>query len=233
MQKDFFFHPLLLFVHVEKLWPGTSLCFANLWPMKRIQREIIQPTINQKKRRGRRGNHLCSGFDGALFCQVASLAAVVAVHLACLAALHSNMADLTTPVTLDFVTELLDVSKSTTGVALLLVGVFTVPGHMSGLAAVVAALLPLLPRLLAVPGNVTTPVAVVARILSLFTVLGNVALFSASVAEQIHPLTPSSAPATAATTTASSIGAVLHPVSTAATSETLTAAHFHSLLRAN
>lgn len=197
--------------------------------MKRIQREIIQPTINQKKRRGRRGNHLCSGFDGALFCQVASLAAVVAVHLACLAALHSNMADLTTPVTLDFVTELLDVSKSTTGVALLLVGVFTVPGHMSGLAAVVAALLPLLPRLLAVPGNVTTPVAVVARILSLFTVLGNVALFSASVAEQI----PSSAPATAATTTASSIGAVLHPVSTAATSETLTAAHFHSLLRAN
>lgn len=183
-----------------------------------------------EKRRGIRGNHLCSGFDGALFCQVAGLATVVAVHLTGLAALHSNMADLTTPVTLDFVTELLDVSKSTTGVALLLVGMFTVPGHMSGLATVVAALLPLLPWLLAVPGNMTTPVAVVARILSLFTVLGNVALFSASVAEQIHSLSPSSAPATA---TASSIRAVLHPVSTAATSEALTATHFHSLLRAN
>jgi len=186
-----------------------------------------------EKRRGTRGNHLCSGFDGALFCHVAGLATVVAVHLAGLAALHSNMADLTTPVTLDFVTELLDVSKSTTGVALLLVCMFTVPGHMSGLAAVVAALLPLLPGLLAVPGNMTTPVAVVACILSLFTVLGNVALFSAPVAEQIHPLSPSSAPATAAAS-ASSIGAVLHPVSTAATSEALTAAaHFHFLFRAN
>jgi len=196
--------------------------------MKRIQRKIIQPTINQKKRRGIRGNRLCGGFDGALFRQVASLATVVAVHLTGFAALNSNMADLTTPVTLHFVTELLDVTEASTGVALLLVGMVAVPGHMASLATVVAALLPLLPWLLAVPGNMTTPVAVVARILGLFTVPGNVALFSASVAEKI--LSSSSAPAA---TTSSSIGAILSPVPRAATAETLTVTHFHSLFKAN
>lgn len=159
---------------------------------------------------------------------MAGLATVVAVHLAGLAALNSNVTDLTTPVTLDFVAQLLDVAKASARIALLLVGMVAVPGYMASLAAVVAALLPLLPRLLAVPGNMTTPMAVVTSVLSLFTVLGNVALLSTSVAEKIF--SPSSAPAT---TTAPCIGAVLHPVSTTATTEALAATHFHSLLKAN
>lgn len=196
--------------------------------MKRIQRKIIQPTINQKKRRGIRGNRLCGGFDRALFCQVAGLATVVAVYLTGLAALHGNMTDLTTSVTLHFVTQLLDMAETSTRIALLLIGMVTVPGYMASLATIVAALLPLLPRLLAVPGNMTTPVAVVTSVLSLFTVLGNVALLSTSIAEKIFA--SSSAPAT---TTASGIGAVLHPVSSTATTKALTTTHFHSLLKAN
>lgn len=52
-------------------------------------------------------------------------------------------------------------AKASTRVALLLIGMVTVPGYMASLATIVAALLPLLPGLLAVPGNMTTPVAVV------------------------------------------------------------------------
>ena len=44
------------------------------------------------------------------------------------------------PVTLDLVTALLDVSEASTGVALLLVGMVTVPGHMAGLATVITDL---------------------------------------------------------------------------------------------
>lgn len=54
-------------------------------------------------------------------------------------------------------------AKPTARVALLLVGVITVAGHVAGFATSVAQMLPLLFGLLAVPGNVTTPVAVVAR----------------------------------------------------------------------
>ena len=54
-------------------------------------------------------------------------------------------------------------AKPTAGVALLLVGMIAVTGHVASFAAGVAELLPLLFGLLAVPGNVTTPVAVVAR----------------------------------------------------------------------
>lgn len=54
-------------------------------------------------------------------------------------------------------------AKPTAGVALLLVGMITVTGHVTSFAAGVAELLPLLFGLLAVPGNVATPVAVVAR----------------------------------------------------------------------
>ena len=54
-------------------------------------------------------------------------------------------------------------TEASTRVALLLVGMVAIPGHMASLATVVAALLSLLPGLLAVPGNMTTPVAVVTR----------------------------------------------------------------------
>ena len=66
------------------------------------------------------------------------------------------------PVTFDFIAEFLDVTKATAGIALLLVGMVTVTGHVASLATAVAALLPLLFGLLAVPGNMATPVAVVA-----------------------------------------------------------------------
>lgn len=66
------------------------------------------------------------------------------------------------PVTFHLVAKFLDVAKPTAGVALLLVGMITVAGHMTSFAAGVAQLLPLLFGLLAVPGNVATPMAVVA-----------------------------------------------------------------------
>ncbi len=53
-------------------------------------------------------------------------------------------------------------AKPTTGVALLLIGMITLAGHVAGFAAGVAELLPLLFGLLAVPGNVAAPVTVVA-----------------------------------------------------------------------
>lgn len=66
------------------------------------------------------------------------------------------------PVTFHHIAKLLDVTKPTAGVALLLIGMITVTGHVASFAAGVAELLPLLFGLLAVPGNVATPVAVVA-----------------------------------------------------------------------
>lgn len=53
-------------------------------------------------------------------------------------------------------------AKPTAGVALLLVGMITVAGHVASFSTGVAKLLSLLFRLLAVPGDVTTLVAVVA-----------------------------------------------------------------------
>lgn len=66
------------------------------------------------------------------------------------------------PVTFHFITEFLDVAKAPAGVALLLVGVVTVAGHVAGLATAVAHLLPLLLGFLAVPRDMASPVAVVA-----------------------------------------------------------------------
>lgn len=54
-------------------------------------------------------------------------------------------------------------SEAAAGVALLLVGVVAVAGHVTGFTAVVADLLPLLLGLLAVPGDVTASATVVAR----------------------------------------------------------------------
>lgn len=67
------------------------------------------------------------------------------------------------PVTFHLIAEFLDVTKPTAGVALLLVSMVTVTGHVTSFTAGVAELLPLLFGFLAVPGNVATPVAVVAR----------------------------------------------------------------------
>jgi len=149
-----------------------------------LSEKIIQPSIRKKE--GRQGNGaLGGGFDGAFFRQVAGLAAVVAVHLTGLAALHGHVANLPTPVALDFFTAFLDVSKSAAGVALLLVGVVAVAGHVSSLATVVAALLALLLGLLAVSGDVATPATVVARILGPLAVPGHVARLSTAIAEQV------------------------------------------------
>lgn len=67
------------------------------------------------------------------------------------------------PVTFHLIAKFLDVAKPSAGIALLLVGMITVAGHVTSFAAGVAELLPLLFGLLAVPGNVAAPVAVVAR----------------------------------------------------------------------
>lgn len=69
---------------------------------------------------------------------------------------------LISPVTFHFITKFLDVAKSSTRVALLLIGMIAVTGHVASFSTVVAELLPLPLGLLAVSGNVTTLVAVVA-----------------------------------------------------------------------
>lgn len=150
---------------------------------------------------------------------MAGFSAVVAVDFAGLAALDGDVSDLAAPVALDFLAALLDVSEAAAGVALLLVGVVAVAGHVTGFTAVVAHLLPLLLGLLAVPGDVTASATVVARILSPLTVPRNVARFSAAIAEKIFP------PATALATSTSSIWTVLDPVASAAATKTLVAAH--------
>lgn len=66
------------------------------------------------------------------------------------------------PVALDFLAALLDVSEAAAGVALLLVGVVTIAGHVTGFAAVIATLLSFLFGLFTVSGNMATPVAIVA-----------------------------------------------------------------------
>lgn len=157
---------------------------------------------------------------------MACLSAVVAVSLAGFTAMHSNVTNLTTPVTFHLITKFLDVAKPSARVTLLLIGMITVAGHVTSLAAGVAKLLPLLFGLLAVPGNVATPVAVVARILSLVTVPGHVSLVSTPIAEQLL----ASSPTPAASTCTASIGAMLDPMPRAATSKALAvAAHLHYL----
>ena len=66
------------------------------------------------------------------------------------------------PVALHFGAVFLDVPELAAGVALLLVGVVAVAGQVAGLAAVVAALLPLPLGLLAVLGDVAASAAVIA-----------------------------------------------------------------------
>lgn len=166
---------------------------------------------------------LSGGLDGAFFCQVTGFATVVAVDFTRLTALHSNVANLTTPVALDFFTAFLNVSKSSTRVALLLIGVVTVASHMAGLATVVTHLLPLLFGLLAVSGDVASPATVVAGIFSSFTVSSNMARLSTAVTEKIF------SSSTTFATSPSSIWTVLDPVASAAATKALVAAHLLNL----
>lgn len=65
------------------------------------------------------------------------------------------------PVAFDLLAAFLDVSEAAAGVTFLLVGVVTVPGHVSSLPTVVAELLPLLLWLLTVSGDVTSSATVI------------------------------------------------------------------------
>lgn len=135
--------------------------------------------------------------------------------------MHGDMADLPTPVAFDPVAAFLDVSKAAAGVALLLVGVVTVACHVSSLAAVVAHLLALFLRFLAVSGDVTSSATVITGILSPLTVSGDVSELPTAITEQIF------ASATTFPSPSAAAGTVLHPVATAATTETLITAHHH------
>lgn len=171
------------------------------------------------ERRGDGAPGLSAGLDGALFGHVAGLATVVAVDLAGLAALYGDVSDLSAPVALDLLAALLDVSEAAAGVALLLVSVLAVAGHMTGFATVVADLLALLLGLLAVPGDVSASATVVARILGPLTVPGHVSRLSTAIAEEIFPS------ATTLSTAAAGVRTVLDPVARAAATEALAAAH--------
>ena len=87
------------------------------------------------------------------------------------------------PVALHFGAVFLDVPELAAGVALLLVGVVAVAGQVAGLAAVVAALLPLPLGLLAVLGDVAASAAVIAGILLKVTVLGKVTRLSTAITD--------------------------------------------------
>jgi len=154
---------------------------------------------------------------------VAGLATVVAIDVVGFAAVHGDVTSLSTPVTFDFITDFLDVAEASAGVALLLVSVVAVAGHVARLAAGVARLVPLLLGLLAVPRDVARPVAVVAGIFALFTVPGHVALLSTPVADLVT--------STASASATPSIRAVLEPMSRAAAAETVAGAavHVHNL----
>lgn len=95
MQNDFF-HPFHCITCQVAHWPGTNLCqpYIGQW---RGFRENNTTNHQSEKRRGNRGHWLCTGFNGAVFCHVACLAAVVAVGLGGFTALHSDVTNLTTP----------------------------------------------------------------------------------------------------------------------------------------
>lgn len=195
-------------------WPGTSLYLPTFGQWRGFREN--NTTINQKKE-GDKGNELSCGLDGALFRQVAGLAAVIAVDFICFAALHSNMTDLTAPVALDFITAFLDVTETSTGVALLFIGMWTFTCQMACLATVVADWLPLLLGLLAVPRDVATPTTVVACVFSQFTVPGDVAWYSTAIAEEIFSSTTALGTPTSRT--------ILNPMARAATTIAIVATH--------
>ena len=139
------------------------------------------------------------------------------------------------PVALHFGAVFLDVPELAAGVALLLISVVAVAGQVAGLAAVVAALLPLPLGLLAVLGDVAASAAVIAGILLKVTVLGKVTRLSTAITDvwkrrgdkletSIQGKT-TSATASHSTTAASTSGALPGPVARPSALEVLVAAH--------
>lgn len=138
------------------------------------------------------------------------------------------MTSFATPVALDFGAVFLDVPELAAGVALLLVGVVAVAGQVAGLAAVVAALLPLPLGLLAVLGDVATSATVIAGILLKVTVLGKVTRLTTAITDvwkRRGDKLETSATASHSTTAASTSGALPGPVARPSTLEALVAAH--------
>lgn len=138
------------------------------------------------------------------------------------------MTSFATPVALDFGAVFLDVPELAAGVALLLVGVVAVAGQVAGLAAVVAALLPLPLGLLAVLGDVATSATVIAGILLKVTVLGKVTRLTTAITDvwkRRGDKLETSATASHSTTAASTSGALPGPVARPSALEALVAAH--------
>ena len=94
------------------------------------------------------------------------------------------MTSFTTPVALHFGAVFLDVPELPAGVALLLVRVVALAGQVARLAAVVAALLPLPPGLLAVLGDVAASAAVIAGFILLeITILGKMTRLTTAITD--------------------------------------------------
>lgn len=138
------------------------------------------------------------------------------------------MTSFATPVALHFGAVFLDVPELAAGVALLLVGVVAVAGQVAGLAAVVAALLPLPLGLLAVLGDVAASATVIAGILLKVTVLGKVTRLTTAITDvwkRRGDKLETSATASHSTTSASTSGALPGPVARPSALEALVAAH--------
>lgn len=94
------------------------------------------------------------------------------------------MASFTTPIAFHFGAVFLNVSKLSTGIALLLICMVTVTSQVARFATVVAALLSLPLGFLAVLRNVATSTAVIAGFILLkITVLGKMARLTTAVAD--------------------------------------------------
>lgn len=98
LNAEFFFFTPFFILNVERLTgPGLASVSQPLASEEDSEKNNTTNHQSEKNRRGNKGHWLCGGFDGALFRQVAGVAAFVAVHLTGFAALHSNMANLATP----------------------------------------------------------------------------------------------------------------------------------------
>lgn len=94
------------------------------------------------------------------------------------------MTSFATPIALHLGAVFLNVSKFSTRIALLLIGMVTVTSQMAWFATVVAALLSLSLGLLAVLGNVATSTAVIAGFILLkITILGKMARLTTAVTD--------------------------------------------------
>lgn len=75
----------------------TGLGKASVCQPLANEEGLEKENYHQSGKEGQQRKRLCGRFDGAFFCQMTGLAAVVAVHLGRFAALHCHMPDLTTP----------------------------------------------------------------------------------------------------------------------------------------